>query len=37
MEFQVRINVQSREIAEGVHLHKDKKDLGAGDQGLMFG
>lgn len=36
---QVIINVQaqSQEIANSVHVAKDEKDMGAGDQGLMFG
>lgn len=33
-----RIDRQAPEIADAVHLKKDKEeDLGAGDQGLMFG
>ena len=36
---QVIINVhgQSSEIADAVHTNKDELDMGAGDQGLMFG
>jgi S-adenosylmethionine synthetase len=36
---QVIVNAQgqSKEIAESVHVNKDEKDMGAGDQGLMFG
>merc|ERR1712146_178979 len=36
-EFIVRINKQSPDIAGGVHVGKDDMDLGAGDQGIMFG
>jgi len=36
-EFQMKLNQQSNDIAEGVHLNKNKEDMGAGDQGLMFG
>merc|ERR1711939_683434 len=31
------INKQSPDIAGGVHVGKDDMDLGAGDQGIMFG
>merc|ERR1712182_151148 len=36
-EVQVRINKQSPDIAGGVHVGKEDLDVGAGDQGIMFG
>merc|ERR1712007_81783 len=36
-EVLARINKQSPDIAGGVHVGKDDLDLGAGDQGIMFG
>merc|ERR1711939_1040274 len=36
-EVQVRINKQSPDIAGGVHVGKSDLDVGAGDQGIMFG
>jgi len=37
MEVQIRVNKQSPDIAGGVHIGKSEIDVGAGDQGLMFG
>merc|ERR1712066_811541 len=36
-EVLVRINKQGPDIAGGVHVGKDDLDVGAGDQGIMFG
>merc|ERR1719201_1182401 len=36
-EVQVLINKQSPDIAGGVHVGKSDLDVGAGDQGIMFG
>merc|ERR1719498_2269944 len=36
-EVIVRINKQSPDIAGGVHVDRNEMDVGAGDQGIMFG
>merc|ERR1712134_143895 len=36
-EVKVVINKQSPDIAGGVHVGKEEMDVGAGDQGIMFG
>merc|ERR1712048_1215079 len=36
-EVLLRINKQSPDIAGGVHVGKEDMDVGAGDQGIMFG
>merc|ERR1719460_2322219 len=36
-EVKVCINKQSPDIAGGVHVGRDDMDVGAGDQGIMFG
>ncbi|XP_054166742.1 S-adenosylmethionine synthase-like [Oppia nitens] len=36
-EVLIKMDKQSHEIASGVHVNKNIEDIGAGDQGLMFG
>merc|ERR1712086_818065 len=36
-EVLVRINKQSPDMGGGVHVGRDEMDMGAGDQGIMFG
>ena len=37
MTVLVNVESQSNEIANAVHMGKSDEDMGAGDQGLMFG
>ena len=36
-EVIIKLHAQSPDIAQGVHLGKTDEDVGAGDQGIMFG
>lgn len=36
-DIQIKLNQQSPDIAQGVHENRSELDMGAGDQGLMFG
>ena len=36
-EVNVKIHSQSADIAQGVHVNRDVEEIGAGDQGIMFG
>jgi len=37
MQVIVNVHAQDANIAAAVHMQKDELDMGAGDQGLMFG
>ena len=36
-DIQIKLNQQSPDIAQGVHVNRSELEMGAGDQGLMFG
>jgi len=36
-DIQIKLNQQSPDIAQGVHENRTELEMGAGDQGLMFG